>query len=137
MTPDQAVKRPARRSDGAQLQLSASVLIALAVAAPCAADESGAELRTNPFIRPPLNTNVSGHTNATGPVRSKSPPRKLRLTLAAGPDSLVNVDGKILRIGEEINGYRLEAVREAAAIFSNGEQLIELRIRDGDSRKTK
>ena len=94
-------------------------------------------LRINPFLRPNLGPTAPAATRASGPVRSTAPPSDLRFTLAAGPDSLVNVDGRTLRIGEEINGYRLEAVRADTAIFSNGKEMIELRIKLNDLRNSK
>ncbi len=101
---------------------------ALSIALSCGARES-VELRTNPFIRPDLSLRDPEPTEASGPLHSTSPPTRLRFTLAAGPDSLVNVDGRTLRIGEEINGYRLEAVGANTAIFSNGKEIVELRVR--------
>jgi len=109
----------------------AAVVLAFSVFA----EESETKLRINPFLRPALNTGAPRPTEASGPVRSTAPPSRLRFTLAAGPESLVNVDGKTLRIGEEINGYRLEAVRADTAIFSSGEQVIELKIGPEDLRQ--
>lgn len=94
-------------------------------------------LRINPFIRPALEDAAPRPTAASGPVYSTAPPSRLRFTLAAGPESLVNVDGKTLRIGEEINGYRLEAVRADTAIFSNGARVIELTVRPEDLGRQK
>ncbi len=109
---------------------------ALSVALSCGAQES-VELRTNPFIRPDLSLSVPEPTEASGPLHSTSPPTRLRFTLAAGPDSLVNVDGRTLRIGEEINGYRLEAVGANTAIFSNGKEIVELKVKLNDLGKPK
>ncbi len=124
---------------GACLKGGGRILIAFAalgVALSCGARES-VELRTNPFIRPDLSLRAPEPTEASGPLHSTSPPTRLRFTLAAGPHSLVNVDGRTLRIGEEINGYRLEAVGADTAIFSNGEEIVELKVRPSDlgSRK--
>jgi hypothetical protein len=101
------------------------------------AGESETKLRVNPFLRPAPNDAAPRPTEASGPLRSTAPPSRLRFTLAAGPESLVHVDGKTLRIGEEINGYRLEAVRADGAIFTNGEQVVELKIRPEDLRQAK
>ncbi len=107
----------------------ALAVAALSVAFACRAEESVVELRTNPFIRPDLSSPSPEPNRTSGPLRSTSPPTRLRFTLAAGPDSLVNVDGRTLRIGDEINGYRLEAVRADTAIFSNGREVIELKVK--------
>ena len=111
-------------------------LAALSLALTCGARES-VELRTNPFIRPDLSLRAPEPTEASGPLHSTSRPTRLRFTLAAGPDSLVNVDGRTLRIGEEINGYRLEAVGADTAIFSNGEEILELKVRPNDLGRRK
>lgn len=110
---------------------------ALVIAASAGAYDPRAELRTNPFARPALSSGAPKPTNATGPVVSTGAPSQLRFTLAAGRDSLVNVDGKTLRLGEEINGYRLDAVRAESAIFTKGAEIIELRIPSKDIRKRK
>lgn len=113
------------------------MLAALGFAASGWAEESAMKLRTNPFLRPAPASGAPEPTDASGPARSTAPPSRLRFTLAAGPDSLVNVDGKTLRIGDEINGYRLEAVKSDSAIFSNGKELIELKIKLKNIRKEK
>lgn len=101
------------------------------------AQQEPGKLRTNPFLRPALISSAPEPTQASGPVRSNAPPTRLRFALAAGPDSFVNVDGRTLRIGEEINGYRLEAVTADAAIFSKGNEMIELEMPHGDIRTKK
>lgn len=105
---------------------------ALNVAFSCWAQESGVQLRTNPFIRPDLSIRAPEPTRASGTLRPSSRPTRLRFALAAGPDSLVNVDGKTLRIGDEINGFRLEAVGADTAVFSNGKEIIELKVKLND-----
>lgn len=105
---------------------------ALSLSVPGWPQEPTTTLRINPFVRPALTASAPRPTDASGPVHSTAPPSNLRFALAAGPDSLVYVDGKTLRIGEEINGYRLEAVKADTAIFTNGEKVIELKIRLND-----
>lgn len=107
----------------------ALALAALSMALSCWAKAYAVELRTNPFIRPDLSASAPDPTRASGQLRSTARPTHLRFALAAGPDSLVNVDGRTLRIGDEINGYRLEAVRADSAIFSNGKEVVELKVR--------
>ncbi len=118
--------------------MGALALVTLSLAVSSWAEESGTKLRTNPFLRPALSPGAPEPTDASGPVvHSTAPPSNLRFALAAGPESLVNVDGRTLRIGDEINGYRLEAVRADTAIFSNGNEIIELKIKLKDLRKSK
>lgn len=117
--------------------MGALAFVTLSLALSGWAQDSGVKLRTNPFLRPALSPSSPELTDASGPVHSTAPPSNLRFALAAGAESLVNVDGRTLRIGDEINGYRLEAVRADTAIFSNGNELIELKIRHKDFRKSK
>jgi len=49
----------------------------------------------------------------------------LRAVLAAGPNSVVNLGGVILQVGESANGYRLLSVEEYVATFSrDGEKVV-------------
>ena len=89
-------------------------LIALPAAmAVHAADGISMELRHNPFERPPRSQ------LAAEPDRSITAPSQfeLRAILDAGRESMANVDGVIVQIGEEINGYRLIEVRDKVAVF--------------------
>ena len=110
-------------------------LAAASIAVSTWAQEGQTKLRTNPFVRPAVIDGAPQSTPASGPVHSNAPPSRLRFALAAGKDSLVNVDGRTLRIGDEINGYRLVAVRADMAIFSNGREMIELSVRQKELRK--
>ena len=90
----------------------AAWLVAAAVAAHASADEAG----PNPFARP-----VASHDEPRTFATAASPAFVLRATMKAGDASMVNIDGAILRIGEEIDGYRLVAVGEGTAVFTRGE----------------
>jgi hypothetical protein len=49
----------------------------------------------------------------------------LRATLVAGDTALVNINGRILSIGEEYEGYRVLSIGEGRAVLSNsGERLV-------------
>jgi len=56
---------------------------------------------------------------------------ELRAVMAAGPDSMVNVDGAIVRVGEEIRGYRLVEVRDGEAVFMKGGRQHSVAMRGG------
>ena len=43
--------------------------------------------------------------------------RELRATSVSAVRSMINVDGVILLLGEELDGFRLVEVRERAAVF--------------------
>ncbi len=55
----------------------------------------------------------------------------LRAVMVAGPDSMVNVDGSMVRIGEEIRGYRLVEVRDGEAVFVKGGKRLTVDMRGG------
>lgn len=98
-------------------RLALSLLCALlASGAPVAADGERADrlLRFNPFARPDLSaiTRAGAPHDAAGgwaPV--------LTATLADGEESLANLGGVILEIGEETHGYRLVKVDVFEAAF--------------------
>jgi len=82
------------------------------------------ELQHNPFDRPEelLLISSSAPANSTSTVESGP---LLRAVLAAGPKSVVNLGGVILRIGESADGYRLLSVEEGGATFSrDGEKVV-------------
>ena len=57
----------------------------------------------------------------------------LAATLVAGSESMVNLGGSILRLGEEAHGYRLVEVGHWEAVFEKGGERVTLSIdpRDG------
>lgn len=82
------------------------------------------QLVHNPFVHPPLSAGAptSTVTDSAGRLRPE-----LRATLVSATDSMVNVGGKLLSIGEEVDGYRLISVSEGQAIFEkNGVQVTVL-----------
>lgn len=76
------------------------------------------ELRRNPFERPALAEVLATASSRSADTRSSGDPG-LRAVLVAGSSSVVNFGGVIMQIGETSNGYRLLAVEEGRAIFSN------------------
>lgn len=54
---------------------------------------------------------------------------ELRAIMVAGPKSIVNVAGTLVRIGEQINGYRLVEVHEETAVFVNNKKRVTLWLR--------
>ncbi len=55
---------------------------------------------------------------------------KLQLfaTLRAGKNSMVNIQGRIVQLGEEIEGYKLVEVNDDSAVFANSEQRVLLSL---------
>lgn len=89
-------------------------LMALPVAA------TAVPLQHDPFARPSLN----GSTSSAGASISSGP--KLIAVIVAGKKSLVNLNGTIIGIGEEKDGYRLIEVRDHKAIFEKSKKRIVL-----------
>lgn len=97
-------------SSGIVLQACALLLLSGGDALP---DDTGAAVR-NPFARP-----VPGSESKLAPSSEMdAPPFELRATLTAGLDSLVNIGGEIVALGDVFNGYRLIAVGEGNAVFA-------------------
>ncbi len=55
---------------------------------------------------------------------------KLQLfaTLRAGKNSMVNIQGRLVQLGEEIEGYKLMQVNDRSAIFAKNEQKVHLSL---------
>lgn len=78
-------------------------------------------LANNPFARPP-----SASTLDTGRVDQNRSASGINLlaTMVSSTDRLANVGGRIIRQGDEINGYRLLQIHENRAVFErNNTQL--------------
>ena len=84
-------------------------------------------LRYNPFSQPLRWADVRVPGAVTGGAPT-SAAMELRATLLAGRDSLANVDGHILRLGEELHGYRLVEVSEGRAVLASDEDRLELDV---------
>ena len=85
-------------------------------------------LKHDPFARPLLPTALSNNTttlNATAGKEAQWNPQLIAV-MVAGQNSLVDLDGVILKIGEEIDGYRLVQVRDSKAVFRKGSKRIEV-----------
>jgi hypothetical protein len=76
-------------------------------------DDTGGAVR-NPFTRP---VHVSD-SNLTQSSATDAEMFELRATLAAGINSLANINGEIVALGDVFNGYRLIEVGEGSAVFA-------------------
>lgn len=91
------------------------VLIAAMVSTKASGAAEPLELRHDPFARPPSVVTVADR-EARRPQDSSLEPVVLA-TLVAPRNKLANVDGRILRPGDEIYGYTLVRVFENRAVF--------------------
>ena len=92
------------------------------------ADETAYMLQSNPFAQPFVEK-----PEQRGSVQEPEPSAleglQLRAIMTAGSESLANVGGKIVGIGEEIEGYRLVTVDHEQAVFSKHGKLITLTLK--------
>ncbi len=101
----------------------------------CAAS-AGSPLRHDPFVRPSMPPVAAPKTLAAADVEPAWNPA-LTAVMMAGKQSLANVDGAIIEIGQEKDGYRLVDVRDQEAIFIKGKQRIVLKMQAPVLRQNK
>ena len=94
---------------------------ALAVGWPAVA----AELKRNPF-RSPLQ--MVGPSAGSPLAASASGNLELRAILVGDPQSLVNLGGQIMGVGDEIAGYKLISVAEEHAVFLYNNEMVTLSL---------
>lgn len=85
----------------------------------------------DPFQKPKLTKTFikpKSITQSIKPAASWTP--HLISTLRAGDHSMANVGGKIIAVGEEINGYKLIKVSERAVVFVNQGKTTRLTLDD-------
>jgi len=110
----------------------AAVLAALAKSS----FSQGEKLQHDPFARPAL----TGLQHAPRPGRNGEPTGastrrlKLQAVMVAGPRSIANVNGTMVRIGDEIYGYRLVEVHERGAVFEKNKTRLAVSIRSDAAR---
>ena len=106
-----------------------SLILILLSIVPMAFAES--MLKHDPFARPLMAltpTNTAADTQAN--VQDETPWNPtLSAVMVAGKSSLVNLDGLILRLGEEKEGYRLIQVKDREAVFKKGKKIVKLEIK--------
>lgn len=93
----------------------------------------------NPFSRPPSQVRM-GEDRVTSELR---PPTELVVTatMVSTGERLAHIDGRVLREGDQIYGYRLLRIDEDKAIFErNGETetvLVKPERDENDERETR
>ena len=97
------------------ISIIALVLVASWPLAIAAQDEPPA-LQQNPFSRPPSDVILDDRVS----VRvddAESPTLELQATMIGSINKLANVSGRILKRGDEVQGYVLVAIHEQYAVF--------------------
>jgi hypothetical protein len=105
----------------------------------CTAVCSAPPLRHDPFARPLLTATVPKNVVAQGDaaVDTSTWNPNLIAVMVAGDHSLVNLEGTIVAIGQEVDGYRLVQVRDREAIFTRGKQRVVLKMEASTLRSNK
>ena len=73
-------------------------------------------LRNNPFSRPPSNAFIDDRVSART-EETASDSLTLHATMIGTTSRLANVDGRILKPGDEVQGHLLVAIHERYAVF--------------------
>lgn len=90
------------------------------------ADQSGVPMLLHDPFASPLQKNHDS------PAQKIPWTPRLTSTLRAGSRSMVVVSGRVVELGESIEGYRLLEVHEGSAVFENNGQKIRLNLENQD-----
>jgi hypothetical protein len=87
----------------------------------------------DPFAMPIMQKKpVLGNEGANSEDKKLTKALKLFSTLRSGRRSMANVSGRILKIGEKIEGYKLIEVYERSVILIKNQQRTRLTLDDTD-----
>jgi len=100
------------------------LLAAVALAASGASALAAPPLTKDHFVRPRALT-PAAIPAATAPA---APLLELRATLSAGVESVADVGGHIVRLGETVAGYRLVTVNEDGAVFERDGRTVKVAL---------
>ncbi|MDO9393102.1 MAG: hypothetical protein Q7T42_03895 [Methylotenera sp.] len=94
---------------------------------------AGETLKNDPFARPLLSATLPNNAENTAVNIEEEMPwhPTLSAVMLAGRHSMVTLDGAILKIGEEKDGYRLVQVKDHEAVFKKGKKRIVLKMETG------
>lgn len=95
-------------------------------------EPDSASIQHDPFQKPELNKTIINAVSPTGHEALVAWAPKLIMTLRAGRNSMANVNGKIIRLNENIEGYRLIEVHERSAVFVKQGKLTRLTLDDNN-----
>ena len=95
---------------------------------PATAVADPVELRNNPFSRPPSANLPAASEESQRPNRTALSP-DLRATLVAANSKLADVGGRILRPGDEVDGFVLLQVFEDRAVFESRQRKITVLVK--------
>lgn len=94
-----------------------------------ATDVETLALQINPFLRPVLEAVTTEGVKSTEQA-SSADSMQLRGTMLAGNNSVANIDGVIIGIGQYIHGYTLIAVQQRHVLLERNGTQMKLSIDD-------
>lgn len=103
----------------------------MVLAAGCLPPVFAEGLHNDPFARPQLDLTGSVQGADVEPGALWHP--QLTAVVLDGENSLVSLNGEIVGIGDQKDGYRLVRVREQEAVFKKDGKRIVLKMDDADS----
>lgn len=84
-----------------------------------------ASIGHNPFERPPSLLTPGATTNDATSTLMSAGRLELKAVLVAGSGSQANISGRIMTLGEEVDGYRLTSVSlDGVELRHDGEKLV-------------
>lgn len=96
---------------------------------PAAASAAGPPpLAHNPFSRPP-SEETDYDSGVVEVINGSGPTLALRATMVGAGKRLANVAGRILAVGDDIDGYRLVAIHEDYAIFERAGKVMTVYVK--------
>ncbi|MEH6503314.1 MAG: hypothetical protein V7682_05360 [Cycloclasticus sp.] len=87
-------------------------------------------LQRDPFQKPDLSRLVKDERVGSNQESAASWSPFLKGTLRSASGSFANLDGKIIKVGEEFEGFSLVAVSERSATFLKDGEKVVLRLED-------
>lgn len=107
--------------------LAFSIMAAASPQSVCAADQPP-ELTHNPFSRPPSNVSRDDRVVISND-HGTQPSLALQATMVGETSRLADVAGRILKPGDEVEGYLLVAIHEEYAVFDKGGKSITVYVK--------
>ena len=92
------------------------------------AADSPPSLSNNPFSRPPSAV-IPAQRPDRGDDDGANQALQLQATMVGSVNRLANVDGQVLKPGDEYRGYRLRAIHEGYAVFERAGQRITVYVK--------
>lgn len=113
------------------MKFSIAVIASLSVWTPFdVAANDPPTLTHNPFSRPSSEVTIDSR-RVTDPRGNSSSTPVLRATMVSDSSRLANVEGHILQVGDEIQGYELLEIYEEFAVFARGNKTITVFVKPG------